>query len=173
MYIIISLTPYIFSDVSPIPKQNYDVYCYYLSKAYTYSNWEIHDFIWNLCSGYILGISIGKVYTWYIPGTYHDFKIWVIQMNLNVNSWVECGRKLPNRLPNFSLISCLIDCLIAISVLFGSEMPSEIAHRPRRWERAFPMVAAIAALQITLSQIRQTIRQTIRRKLGSRLGVFV
>ncbi len=86
---------------------------------------------------------------------------------------LECGRKLPNRLPNFCLISCLIDCLIAISVLFGSEMPSEIAHRPLRWERAFPMVAAIAALQITLSQIRQTIRQTIRRKLGSRLGVFV
>jgi hypothetical protein len=30
---------------------------------------------------------------------------------------MECYRKLPNRVPNFRLISCLIDCLIVRSSL--------------------------------------------------------
>jgi hypothetical protein len=64
---------------------------------------------------------------------------------------MECDRKLPNRMPNFCLISCLIGCLIVRSSLirnlgfFGSEMHSEIAQQSRRWERSFPMVAAMAA----------------------------
>ncbi len=32
----------------------------------------------------------------------------------------ECDRKLPNRLPNFRLISCLIDCLIVLSSLISN-----------------------------------------------------
>jgi hypothetical protein len=44
-------------------------------------------------------------------------------------------------------------------------MTSEIAQRPRRWERAFPMVGTMAALPTTRSQIRRKIRRKIRKTI--------
>ena len=69
------------------------------------------------------------------------------------------------------LISCLIlpnFCLILQSRFFSSEMPSEIAPRPRRRECSFPTVAAMAALSQSANIAKSVYAKLgkIRQKLG-------
>jgi hypothetical protein len=45
----------------------------------------------------------------------HVYTVYSTCTNMYIQ--LECGRKLPNRLPNFRLISCLIACLIIRSSL--------------------------------------------------------
>ncbi len=51
------------------------------------------EFMFRIYTRYITGISIGKVYTWYIPGIYHDFNIWGIQMAYRLVVNADCNTK--------------------------------------------------------------------------------
>jgi hypothetical protein len=97
---------------------------------------------------------------------------------LSKDSGVECGRKLPNRLPNFCLIcagNCLIACLI-VCLIFPLQsrlfyIGDTLRDRPatpelgtfvpngRRHGAALALAGAPAKIA---SQIRQRIRQRIR-----------
>ena len=49
-------------------------------------------------------------------------------------------------------------------------MPPEIAQRPRRWERTFPMAAAMAALQKIQVRLGGKLGEKFGGKLGEKLG---
>jgi hypothetical protein len=84
----------------------------------------------------------------------------------------ECGRKLPNRLPNFCLIdtgNCLILCLIACLIArrsryrnLGFILIGDALRATPEMGTFVPNGRRHGAPAKIASQIRQTIRQTIR-----------
>ena len=84
----------------------------------------------------------------------------------------ETGRKTPNQLPNFRLISTkfrLIFCLIADKLPNSQSRFFRLGDTPRD-RPATPEMAALRQSAKNPSQIRRKIRRKIRQKLGETLG---